>query len=386
MVEKVSPIGQAVGLASGMLELRERIADPNEIGVVPSAGRAVCRALASTGFSDIPLANRSGPGFACQPYWENEGIDAPVENPPFTGGQCPTVYEVSLSAQFDRFDGTSGSGTFERNLAGPIEGTFIESGDFNGPNQRWGIIAQGEKTVVGFGSCPPNTTRACYTSVDITSVVRVDGQPDDCGDPPGPSVPGPSNPGTPFGTPQPISIGDDVVNITVNPPQIDLSGSTFFPVNIDVGGVSLSPTINIKGTIGPPSLPAEPQPPAEDGPEVTPSDDAGEVEDEPTEEEEDRKLETIGYKWRLTGLPDNIGGFVGTNPLVFPRPYGNIQLIFEDADGNRSFSAHLPIEAEQGSLIRAEASLKVRGVRYHKLPSIGGITLTPIRARSRDVQ
>lgn len=379
-----SRAGGAIGIADGLIGLRESIADPTNTDVVPTAGRAVCRALASTGYNQIPLVNRTGPGFACEPYWENEGIDPPVEVPPFQGGQCATSYTVRVRVRFRRLSGAEVEGNFERIVTGPVRGVTVGPSSSSDPNFNTTVLirADGGDVLVGSGQCPPvSVQRDCPLSAVITEVIRRDGLPDDCGDPPGDSQPGPSNPGTPFGTPQPTIIGGDTVNITVGSPRIDLSGGTYFPVTLDVGGVSIAPTLQISGGIGSPDTPAPPPPPTRTGEPVEGTDDAGDVDDSNPDEEDG--FVTIGYEWRLTGLPDNLSVVPGPFPRPLLTAYGNVALRFEDGTGREFWGDNLTIRAESGSVMRSDASLRVRGVRYTKRPDIGGITLLPIRAQRR---
>ncbi len=127
-----------------------------------------------------PSNNPSG-GFDMQPGATPYPLPNPSGNRPFTGGQCPGVsYLVSGAIQIPQ-NGTNPSfvnpfGPIR--VAGPITQDERESGG-------------GTNTAIGFtyGSTPlyyvlasaRKATPPTWVSFDV---VRADGQPDDCGDPP----------------------------------------------------------------------------------------------------------------------------------------------------------------------------------------------------------
>lgn len=116
-------------------------------------------------------------------YCQCVGADS---SPPFQGGQCPCVsYTVTIRFQ-DRQDPPQ---FITRTAFGPIVKAEIRYGT-NGAS--WGLICAG---IVGYTGCTPNSPTYFEIggggligpgriSFYITSVVRVDGQPDTCGNPP----------------------------------------------------------------------------------------------------------------------------------------------------------------------------------------------------------
>lgn len=175
----------------------------------------------------------------------------PLENapelppPPFTGGQCPVLYDVSTNNLITFTDGstlTLQSGVSR--VLGPITGlgsgppgTACGQGE---TQDAAGVYSASGFTVTG---CPSGA--ASITAVSIATLVRVDGQPDYCGDP-GPDIPG---------EPAPIDIDIDVTygpnneyNITVPvvlaPVFINAKGELNVPVT-----VSIAPNFDISGTL-----------------------------------------------------------------------------------------------------------------------------------------
>lgn len=376
------------GIVGGILDIRDEIRNPSPGNPVGPIGRTVCDTLASVGYDNIPLNSRTGPGFVCKPYWDDEGIDPPQDVPPFTGGQCAgTVYYAVVT--YDAFSVNNGCEAVSetRNYApiahvGPIRSADPEctgapdTGCQKGVHNQVTVVDNNnDAKVLSLG----NTQ--CTRIVRSISFVRADGQPDTCGDPPLPpvSVPGPSNPGTPPGTPVPLP-GFPGVTVIVGDPVVE--GDDFYiPITINNDdGDPVGPPIFWTPDGIPPSFPPPPAPPVEPGDPQEPSGPAGDVPDDISQDEEDRGLETIGYEWTLTNLPANLSSVPGTSPRVLTTPYGNVQLRYEDSTGATRYSDNLPIRVVSGSIIRQEPSLKVKGVLYSRRPDVGGIRLVPLRS------
>lgn len=221
----------------------------------------------------------------------------PILTPPFEGGQCDTRYNVTVGYSYIF---TSGSAcvsfteqqTFNGRL-GPIQGVtaFREGFDVgyrlqsapDPPSNPDGIARSVIVTDTASPICP-----ARVTSVNILNIVRVDGQPDDCG------APAPDLPDIPDSRiPERIIYDDGDVNIvipviigfgfanfdidgTLNIPfTIEFSpefnfefGGTDGALNPDTGDVVIEPpgTGTPPGTGRPPiSYDPEDPPPDEDG-------------------------------------------------------------------------------------------------------------------------
>lgn len=157
---------------------------------------------------------------------------------PFNGGQCEGVeYEVSLLLA-----GTST--TLQTTLFGPITQLTwqveedLPNGDQRGRFIRSGRNAQGAPVTLN----QERTYGASQLPVSTQGPTRVDGQPDDCGDPPPPPPP----PYIPEPITEPIPDpdgGPDIdVDITLFAPII-IGGNVFAPVRIT------GPTFNLDGRI-----------------------------------------------------------------------------------------------------------------------------------------
>lgn len=144
------------------------------------------------------------------------GIGSPLALPPFEGGQCPVVYLVELFNDED-----AGPPTASAFVTGPV-----------GQAYRTGPNALGFYTWFVKGN-PDVSFRTAFPEEEwaVDSVTRVDGLPDDCGNPAPvwrPSPDRPADPGpTPPGGGQP-PVFDPDGNPTFNPGPID---TPFGPVD-----------------------------------------------------------------------------------------------------------------------------------------------------------
>lgn len=116
---------------------------------------------------------------------ENDPRDYGTSNepPPFEGGQCATAYDVTV-VYSDVLNGTPRGFSRTLRVPGPVGGL----GPFSETDGELSLSAGGQKYRTGLVSYPfpcstsPGSFSGCQAK--ITSVVRVDGAPDNCGDPP----------------------------------------------------------------------------------------------------------------------------------------------------------------------------------------------------------
>lgn len=272
--------------------------------VAPAAtGEVLCAAggLASLGAG--PFGSLQSPGTLprtlhdfggmLQAACDNLPAQPPGPSPPFSGGQCVGVsYSVTFTTQeLQRFTCTQAQRTFTRTLTGPIRGFRIRDpfavstcpGDFSG-----GFILEslfGTNTDYGniYQASQGNTV---ITSFTIDNIVRVDGQPDDCGDPPPspapprpPIVQPPSSPPIPWNDENGDPVGDVIISPRVGPIYIDVDATLKVPVVVNINGPFLETEISIPvsvslpdynvsfqfggggGTTTDPTAPVEPGPP-----------------------------------------------------------------------------------------------------------------------------
>lgn len=178
------------------------------------------------------------------------GLPLPFK-PPFSGGQCQTTYDVGIR---QTTPSTTGGQPVVNNTTSRITGQVIGvqriSNDPVTGNANWQLLYQtptGVQTATARAGINPNA------SVAITSIVRVDGLPDNCGDrPPGyPDVPIP-----PDRTSGDITINQDdgttlnipIVYAPITPTleisprfNFDLGGLQF---SFDAGGVTINNALN----------------------------------------------------------------------------------------------------------------------------------------------
>lgn len=335
-------------------------------GGVGAVGRAVCDAVASTGFNQVPLNNRTGVGYVCEPYWDDQGIDPPQDAPPFTGGQCAVQYRMGI--QFINCStGVQAGASRTVAVTGPI--TSVEVTDpVPGPGcgDTIDVILSGPNDTNGstFAQIEPGTFQT-------TGLFRVDGQPDNCGDPPSTSVPGPNNPGTPYGEPIGIPGFPDTV-ITVEPPRTGPDGAPSWDVNIEIGGEPVGGPI----TFTPNGEPPAPPPPdiVEEPPEEV--DPSGDVDAEP--ETEDGRL--IGYRWSFPNVPSDRGEIAGTNPRIFYPVIGSIQLKIETPSGD-GYGPQRQIKESSGSIFSESSDVLVRGVQWTHSTLYGSMQLIAVRVK-----
>jgi hypothetical protein len=167
----------------------------------------------------------------------------PAPVPPFTGGQCPTQYSVHYA--WDLYDGDT--------LVSHTDNTTIINGNIysihlrNDVGDSVGVVFSFHNTFSGqdaeisdaAGFAPKNSAK----NLNIISITRTDGNPDNCGNPPAvyPPPPVPPTPVVPGGN----TYNTTQQNITYNngntyqvTPMLDLSFH-IAPV-IQVGGINVS--------------------------------------------------------------------------------------------------------------------------------------------------
>lgn len=206
-------------------DLADAIANPSPSrplrDSVGRQGRKVCDAL-----SVVPPWARTVPGATrdlfgiCAPYWDASGISPPSSVPPFTGGQCATGYTFRWQQRVNTGGSTFGwSTTIATVGTGPLSvgransdplptpptGRFANNaGLFDGNGVRRVVLALGITD-------DPNGWR-------FVSMTRNDGQPDNCGNPPGVLTPGPN----PAPNPPVLPVDEQPVDDPVSGPLLPI--------------------------------------------------------------------------------------------------------------------------------------------------------------------
>lgn len=260
---------------------------------------------------------------------DNNDPVVPAPTPPFTGGQCDTIYAVTYRVK----NGQSPWAQQTTNFPGPIQGLEFRSEP--APNDRvrkqWLIKhAGGEDSLILVPSAFPDQV----VLAEILNVARIDGQPDDCGDVPTPIppyVPTTTTVNISYENNQQITINEDV-DVTVFAPQVNLIGGIFAPITISGNNFSLignaeftpefklnlSPRINIGApgnTDNPVPNPSEPIP-------------------EPEEEDPTRMI--VGVIVTTTDLDLSRIGQISQdgNPDIFIPRLGSVSFYITTPNGN----------------------------------------------------
>ena len=212
---------------------------------------------------------------ACSPM--QPAVPAPTV--PFTGGQCTELYNVTTSYEQSNLT-TCAAFTFDNNqfnLMGAITGLRLEFLEFipaDPPNILFDATRY--KVFLGYNNGASEIQLNDYiddgcgnaNSVSITNIVRVDGMPDNCGDPPVtyPSPPPSSNDLTTIIN---ITNGDTVDNsytVVFNKTQTNYNFPMSFKINginatLDLGGLTIFGDVNVTTT----TTGNDPLPPGSDG-------------------------------------------------------------------------------------------------------------------------
>lgn len=213
--------------------------------------------------------------------------ESPPQIPqPFEGGQCPVYYLVAAryTYEFLNLDGTweplEGSSSAIRVL-GAIENIFVEKVfsidgspcDNNAILFNLVVVGQDgvQSTLIDREyNCGSFIGAIRNIVVQRYDIDREDGLPDTCGNPPPADEPPPIPPeGTepfPFSFPITINEGGSPITIDVGgvaiilPPRIGVNADINIPIsaNIDIGGISFSPTINLDFNIAEGAFKVEP--------------------------------------------------------------------------------------------------------------------------------
>lgn len=206
----------------------------------------------------IPLLNAYlGARNAYRQFCDREPTPPPTY--PYNGAQCPTIYQIDATVYDDPFDDEPFTYTTSLQVHGPILGFNYSSPPGIPPNGRFNVVCFGTPTA---GPPTPTSVTQQYAqtifspernpkfTVTVTSIRRIDGLPDNCGDspnaPPASRVPPPvvdndftyiDNSGNSVSVPLIFAFGVGFLN---------LKGELNIPVK-----VTFSPTFDIPVSISP---------------------------------------------------------------------------------------------------------------------------------------
>lgn len=176
----------------------------NELANVP----AWARALGGLAFGS---ASR-----ICQPYWEDQGVDGPVFEPPFTGGQCNNeIYLGTATYEFGP-EGSPTTAFIHFRHRGPISGVSVGDGGVGitsrGGTQNTSASPTNPSSCGGAAPAPINNPlifRLVVANGRNPAVVSITPcGADNCGDPPAERRPGTNPPADPGPLPGPEPTDD----------------------------------------------------------------------------------------------------------------------------------------------------------------------------------
>lgn len=356
----------------------------------PAAREVLCSAGGALSLGFGRLARISSPGFADL----GKGVGGLLEraceippplpeepSPPFEGGQCEGIL-YTLRLQFDLLLDEAGNQVLPRDneyedLVGPVGAPFLlsdrENGELNIIRVPTGAgIVQLERTTF----IPRR-----FENLNVVSVTRQDGLPDECGSLPPPPPPDrppiiqpPPSPPIPRVDPDGNPLPDLIFAPRVGPVYVDVDGSLNIPVDVNVSGPDIdlnipvavnlgdfSPTIVGVGGGGGSGPGEEPGPPPQiccPGP--PPRTRAGEDEDpdeEPEEPPKDMAIAAVIVSSEPMGEgQSNSTIFTATPPLLVPR-IGTVQFEVE-VDGQRFIGPDVQLK-QTSQFVEAPTAAKV---------------------------
>lgn len=222
----------------------------------PNAGKAA-RGLVCNTYSKWPKWSVGGVEVA-SPGWkaavgildgickdDDEYVPPPQPSKQFDGGQCPCgLYNVKVKGRANVGTPSETDVTYDQQAYGKIGGIYVKSLGGTPPSYEMGIQAQGYPSI----GCTPapiqipiaTGSRESMGTFSVIEVTRIDGLPDNCGDPK-PDYPTPykfdPSPGDLVRNPVVPDSRGRGINLPIGIVTSPLV-SADFEVNVDVGGVT----------------------------------------------------------------------------------------------------------------------------------------------------
>lgn len=168
----------------------------------------------------------------------------PPQPPSFTGGQCSTIYTVTVE-----YSTPIAARRGAVDARGPIAGLAVRSGQFadGQPGERLVVLGTSVNGGEEEFSIQRTSTSPRFFDEVIVSIVRKDGQPDDCGNlppgsavyPPGEELPPPPAPGEPIRP-------DEDFDFDFEPSP----GAPSIPVTVPITNFNFNPDIGVTFNFG----------------------------------------------------------------------------------------------------------------------------------------
>lgn len=233
---------------------------------------------------------------------------------PYTGGQCDTLYRIRADISFE-LNGNPFSfpNRAVASYIGPVQGVYLDTG---GGDALYVYAIQGDGTEKGWINQDNNNSGYSNQSLTNVRMERIDGMPDNCGNPPANQpVPAP----LPYDMPDGTAATDNVL-IEVGTPYMRPDGVTVWPVKIT--GPEYCIIVSIPGDGTDPTVGPDTGDP--DASECCPpesADNDSPANDEPDPPESNRRI--VGVKVVATSVSPDVKA-TETGPasgplLYFPR-------------------------------------------------------------------
>lgn len=386
-----------------MSNFSEALADAARGGLcqVLSVPEYINDTLDRIGFFPYTEARRAIPDF-----WRNLLCDtpAPAPNPPaFTGGQCSARYRIlGETFNYPNSQCIGNSSPFDFGAWwGPITGvSVVVDGSFaNGRNFSLQFTSFGN---LSFPKSIPETTRLFVGSsfngcpnvrLDAFNPERIDGLPDNCGDPPPDYDPV---------TPPDVTVPRDVTyensqGVTVTIPvvfvyaraQLDVDANITIPFTLNIApNISFAGTVNFNGEVNIGTTPTGEGTPAKDPRKGDCDDIAIPTEPVPTDPTDsnpppqpDRDREEVikGVLVTVAELSNERASLIvqSDNPDIYVPSLGHVQFLCRVGDTSAAWTSDQPVKNRR-NLIPCpwpDGAIAVRGTPQ---PGVTW-TLTPIR-------
>lgn len=325
----------------------------------------------------------------------NQEPPEPLE-PPFTGGQCSgvlydvTVYRNALLSNGEQKPNYPQS--YVARVYGPVRGVIVE---ITADVETMFIVSGTGNVYIGNLNFPAET----YVDYSITSIVRVDGQPDTCGDPPV-LIPDPE-PGFNEGDTNITYTNNDGLDLTVPlnfifaDLNVNLKGELTVPVRIDLGGLNFkiggelnlntgdlnlnfgNRNYNRNGLPNPDGY--KPDPNLPDVPDNVPDDV---YVPSPTDEDDDTSRILRACIVTTTNVPDDISLIFQTgNPNITAPNLGYVSFCIS-VNGRLSWTSDIPVK-NQRNFIACPWEGGAVDVRGTPRPGVAWV-ITPVYAAVED--
>ena len=346
---------------------------------IKNAARSAFCSIASTGYDVFHLLKNAAAGrdlgagpwaSAVRIAYCNNPTPYPDPPPSLPGGQCPGVIYI-VSGSYVVFNKETGADRFSENFTadiyGPISGLSVED-PFSENSELAALVLRGRNSG---GGLDRNVVRSVSGDVSgirnvvVSSVVRLDGQPDSCGSLPS-VLPPPTAPDGEWNkrTPNVTYTNNDGLDLTVpvvllfGYAKLDVDASVSIPIkvtvgpinfnlsfNLNTGDIQLFPDNNYYGDRRPGTNPIDILPlPGEEVPDYPPSLPPGPIAEDPEGEDQERVI--VGCVVTTTSVDTKQIGtlFQDENPNISIPNLGYISFLCRVGYFDGAWTEDIPVK------------------------------------------